>query len=151
MTLSRRCSTSTIVRPSCSFSDSRWARTCRALSGSSWLVGSSSTSNFGCRTMAEAMATRCRSPPDRSVTERLRRRSRSSSSRTFSRRSVSALYGRPRFSKPKANSASTVSRTACDSGSWKTMPTSWLITWGPAEMTSIPLTSTVPDIFPPLK
>ena len=65
---SRRCSVRIIVVPSSRLILPRVAKKSDAAMGSSWLVGSSKISTFGCKTITEARFKSCFCPPDSSVT-----------------------------------------------------------------------------------
>jgi len=65
---SKRCSVRMIVVPSSRLILPRVAKKSDAAIGSSWLVGSSRISTFGCKTITDARFKSCFCPPDSSVT-----------------------------------------------------------------------------------
>ena len=72
---------------------------------------------------APAIATRCRSPPERVAITRSARWAHPTAPSASSTRLRISSRGSPRFSGPNATSSRTVTPKNCRSGFWKTMPT----------------------------
>ena len=145
-----RCSAITTTVPF-SARSAHAASTAAAPQVSSCDVGSSRARMRGSRAMADAMATRCRSPPDSDAVARPARWLTPAASIAPATRSRINDRGTAVFSRANATSSSTFARTNCDPGSRNTKPTSR----GSAEVevrtASRPSTQTWPLIVPPWK
>ena len=143
------CSTSTMVRSSFLLSSLMICITSAAPAGSSWLIGSSSTSIFGIIASMLAMQTLCFCPPERvpvgadlcSDIPTISRLSRT-------RLSISA-FGRHRFSGPNAISSSTMVENIWSSGFWNTIPVIWASSIMQDATVSMPFMRTLPRSSPP--
>ncbi len=148
---SSRCSATTTANPASRPAASIAVMMLAAPSGSSWLVGSSRTSRRGRVASAEAIATRCRSPPESSPGRRSARCSVPTARIAQSTRSRMVDRAIPCCSRLNAISSSTRSVIIWASGSWKTNPVIWLSTRGPAVRVSSPPTMILPPNEPPEK
>ena len=119
-------------------------------SGSSWDVGSSSSSRRGSSASADARQTRWSSPPESSMV-RPHRWSASTASSAFSTRGQISAGATPRFSRPNATSFAAIVITTWSSGSWKTVATVAARSAGRARRVSRPATTTLPAKRPPWK
>ena len=92
--------------------------------GSSWDVGSSSSSTRGCSAMTEARFRSCFCPPDRASTGRENHSSMPKKLAISATRRRMTGVAKPRLSIPKASSCHTRSVTICSSGFCSTKPIS---------------------------
>ena len=146
-----RCSATTTVTPRSRLMRVTSASSSSAATGSSWLVGSSSSSSRWPIASTEAIATRCCSPPDIRAVSRSARCEAPAAARASSSRVVISTGGQPRFSSPNATSWSARRMTSCDSGSWNTNPARRAIAPGRCSRVSSPPLTTRPDSRPPWK
>ena len=102
---SSRCSASTIAVPHSSLSRRSTPSSSSPATGSSWEVGSSSSSSRGRPASEAASATRCSSPPLSSCVGRSSRPPRPSASAASSTPRATAGAAQPRFSSGNASSA----------------------------------------------
>ena len=121
---SSRCSPSSTATPHSSFRRRSREISSSPATGSSWEVGSSSSTSLGRVASAAASATRCSSPPESVSVVRSSRWSIASARATSSTARERAAGATPRSSSGSSISARTVVLTTCVSGSWATMPDS---------------------------
>ena len=146
---SSRCSAQTTASPHSSFSRRNNPISSSPATGSSWEVGSSSSTRRGRPTSAAARATRWSSPPESVSAVRSSRCGIASASAASSTARARAAGGSPRISSGNASSPRTVVETTCVSGSWATRPTAPPSSAGPWSRTSRPPTSISPLTSPP--
>ena len=148
---SSRCSASTTAVPHSSLTRRRTPRSSSPATGSSWDVGSSSSSSRGRPASAAPSATRWSSPPDSSCVERSSRPATPSASAASSTPRATAASLQPRFSSGNASSARTVPITTCVSGSWNSEPATADSSAGPCSCESRPPATSRPTNSPPWK
>ena len=148
---SRRCSASTIVVSHSWLSRRSSPISSSAATGSSWDVGSSSSTTRGLPASAAPRATRCFSPPESSCVERSSRWSTPSANATSSTPRATSAELCPPLSSASASSARTELITSCVSGSWKSTPTTPPRRAGPCSRVSRPQIRTRPAKRPPWK
>ena len=144
---SSRCSLRSTAVPSSRFTRTRQSRNRPAETGSSWAVGSSSSSTLGSMAMTEARFSSCFCPPDRVSVSRWNQLSMPKKAAISATRPRISSPDRPRLSRPKASSCHTLSVTICSSGRWSTKPTA---VWARGESSPAgrPSSSTAPDSVP---
>ncbi len=143
------CSTRTIVRPSFMLSCLMICITSAAPAGSSWLIGSSSTSIFGIIASMLAMQTRCFCPPESvPVAANLCFDIPTISRLSRTRCSISG-FGRHRFSGPNAISSSTTVENIWSSGFWNTSPVIRASSFMQDSAVSMPFMRILPRSSPP--
>ena len=110
------------VTPSSRLTRPSKKRNSRCALGSSWAVGSSSTSRRGRKASTAARLTSCCCPPESVSVAACRIGSMPKKCATSAMRRRIRSCGMPMFSSPKASSCQTVSQTICSAGSCMTKP-----------------------------
>ena len=143
-----RCSTSITVMPNSLFSRFNASIRRKAPVGSNSEVGSSRTSISGFMAIADAIATRCFSPPDNSFINRSLRCSIPMEDIASEILSATSCLLSPRFSGPNAISDSTSFENSWLSGSWNTMQRCGANSKTSCSVVFMPHTVTSPSIMP---